>query len=159
RRHIDATTTGLKSAQYRGRRLVGGLQFSHQLQRGLTMKILVPLDGSTVAEAAVPLALQLACSDNAGLVLLMVTNVHPPPEPAPCDPDVAPIRDAQSYLDTARQHLASTHCNVSTAVWRGAPAAAIIRAAQHYGAERIVMTSHGRSGLERDVFGSVADAV
>jgi nucleotide-binding universal stress UspA family protein len=123
------------------------------------MKILVPLDGSTTAEAAVPLALQLARGDNVGLVLLMVANVHPVPDPAPCEPDVAPIREAHTYLDTARNHLASGYRDVSTAVWRGAPAAAIVRAAQEYGVDRIVMTSHGRSGKEREIFGSVADAV
>jgi|SRR5215470_8293295 len=123
------------------------------------MKILVPLDGSTTAEAAVPLALQLARGENVGLVLLMVTNVHPLPDPAPCDPDVAPIREAKTYLDTARHHVVSGYRDVTTAVWRGAPAAAIVRAAQEYGVDRIVMTSHGRSGKERDIFGSVADAV
>jgi nucleotide-binding universal stress UspA family protein len=123
------------------------------------MKILVPLDGSTTAEAAVPLALQLARDDNVGLVLLMVTNVHPVPDPAPCEPDVAPIREARAYLETAKHHLASEYPDVFAAVWRGAPAAAIVRAAQEYGVDRIVMTSHGRSGKERDIFGSVADAV
>jgi nucleotide-binding universal stress UspA family protein len=34
-----------------------------------------------------------------------------------------------------------------------------VRAAQDYGADRIVMTTHGRTGRERDMFGSVADAV
>ena len=123
------------------------------------MKILVPLDGSTTAEAAVPLALQLARGENVGLVFLMVTNVHPLPDPAPCEPDVAPIREARSYLDTARNHLAAGYRDVTTTVWRGAPAAAIVRAAQEHGVDRIVMTSHGRSGKERDIFGSVADAV
>jgi nucleotide-binding universal stress UspA family protein len=123
------------------------------------MKILVPLDGSTTAEAAVPLALQLARAENAGVVLLMVTNVHPAPDPAPCDPDVSPVRDAHAYLETARRHLASGYPDVSIVVWRGAPAAAIVAAAQEHRADRIVMTTHGRSGLERDVFGSVADAV
>jgi nucleotide-binding universal stress UspA family protein len=123
------------------------------------MKILVPLDGSVTAEAAVPLAMQLARAENAGLVLLMVTNVHPAPEPAPCDQDLAPIRDAQNYLETARHHLLSSYRDVSTAVWRGAPAATIVRAAQVCGADRIVMTTHGRTGNHREMFGSVADAV
>ncbi len=123
------------------------------------MKILVPLDGSTTAEAAVPLALQLARDENVGLVLLMVTNVHPEPEPAPCEPDLAPVRDAQLYLETARRHLAADYRDVSTAVWRGAPGAAIVAAAGQCAADRIVMTTHGRAGRERDIFGSVADAV
>ena len=86
------------------------------------MKILVPLDGSTTAEAAVPVALQLARGENVGLVLLMVANVHPAPDPAPCEPDVASIREAKAYLDSARHHLASGYRDVSTVVWRGAPA-------------------------------------
>jgi nucleotide-binding universal stress UspA family protein len=123
------------------------------------MKILVPLDGSTTAEAALPLAAELARASGAGLVLLMVMNVHPAPEPAPCEQDLAPIQQAQSYLETARRHLVADSHDVSTTVWRGAPAATIVRAAQVCGADRIVMTTHGRTGAQRDMFGSVADAV
>jgi nucleotide-binding universal stress UspA family protein len=123
------------------------------------MKILVPLDGSAAAEAALPLAVQLARADDAGLVLVTVTNVHPSPDPAPCEQDLAPIREAQNYLETARRHLLGSYRDISTAVWRGAPAAAIVRAAQVCGADRIVMTTHGRTGNQREIFGSVADAV
>jgi nucleotide-binding universal stress UspA family protein len=123
------------------------------------MKLLVPLDGSTTAEAALPLAAELARASGAGLVLLMVMNVHPAPEPAPCDQDLAPIQHAQNYLETARRHLVTDYRDVSTAVWRGAPAATIVRAAQMCGADRIVMTTHGHTGNQRDMFGSVADAV
>jgi nucleotide-binding universal stress UspA family protein len=123
------------------------------------MKIIVPLDGSTTAEAALPLALQLARTDKAALVLLMVTNIHPSPDPAPCEPDLVPIRDAQLYLDTTRRQLAPDYSEISTTVWRGAPAAAIVQAAMQYGADHIVMTTHGRTGNPRDMFGSVADAV
>jgi nucleotide-binding universal stress UspA family protein len=123
------------------------------------MKILVPLDGSTTAEAALPLALQLARTEKAALVLLTVTNVHPASDPAPCEPDLVPIHDAQLYLDAARRQLAPDYDVASTAVWRGAPAAAIVRAAMEYGADYIVMTTHGRTGNTRDMFGSVADSV
>jgi nucleotide-binding universal stress UspA family protein len=123
------------------------------------MKILVPLDGSTAAEAAVPVAVQLARAENAGVILMTVTNVHPAPAPAPVEPELVPIRNAEAYLATARRELAADYANVVTAVWRGTPAAAIVRAAHEYGAERIVMTTHGRTGVQRDMFGSVADAV
>jgi nucleotide-binding universal stress UspA family protein len=123
------------------------------------MKILVPLDGSRTAEAALPLAQQLARTEKGALVLLMVANIHPAPDPAPCEPDLAPIRDAQNYLDTARRQLSHDYRDVSTVVWRGTPAAAIIRAAAQYGADHIVMTTHGRTVNQRDMFGSVADAV
>src|SRR5215470_18999341 len=91
------------------------------------MKILVPLDGSSTAEAALPLAVQLARAENAGLVLLMVTDVHRAPDPAPCEPELVPIHDAQIYLDTIRRHLVPDLEDVMTTVWHGAPAAAIIR--------------------------------
>jgi nucleotide-binding universal stress UspA family protein len=123
------------------------------------MKILVPLDGSTTAEAALPLAAELARASGAGLVLLMVMNVHPAPDPAPCEQDLAPIKEAQNYLETARRHLVMNDRDISTAGWRGAPAATIVRAAQVCGADRIVMTTHGRTGNQRDMFGSVADTV
>ena len=123
------------------------------------MKILVPLDGSRTAEAALPLALQLARTEKGALVLLMVANIHPAPDPAPCEPDLVPIRDAQIYLDTARRQIGPDYRDVSAVVWRGAPAAAIVRAAMQYDADHIVMTTHGRTGNQRDMFGSVADAV
>jgi nucleotide-binding universal stress UspA family protein len=123
------------------------------------MKILVPLDGSVTAEDAVPVALHLARAHDAGLVLLTVVHVHPLPDPAPVDADLVPIRHAEGYLATARRRLTADYPNVLTAVWRGTPAAAIVRAAGDYGADRIVMTTHGRTGRERDMFGSVADAV
>ena len=123
------------------------------------MSILVPLDGSTIAEAAIPVALQLARADNARLVLLMVTSPHPAPDPAPVEPDLVPIRSAEQYLAAARQRCAADYPNVVTAVWRGSAAAAIVRAAQDYRIGRIVMTTHGRTGALREMFGSVADAV
>jgi nucleotide-binding universal stress UspA family protein len=123
------------------------------------MKILVPLDGSTTAEAAVPIALRLARAENATLTLLMVTSAHAAPDPAPVEADLVPIRAAQGYLESARRRLAADYPSVSTAVWRGTAAAGIVRAAQEYGVDQIVMTTHGRTGAERDMFGSVADAV
>jgi nucleotide-binding universal stress UspA family protein len=123
------------------------------------MKILVPLDGSTAAEAAVPVALRLARTENASLVLFTVIGAHRMPDPAPSEVDLVPIRTAEAYLDSVKRRLAGDYPNVSTAVWRGTPAAAIVRAAQEYKVNEIVMTTHGRTGAERDMFGSVADAV
>jgi nucleotide-binding universal stress UspA family protein len=122
------------------------------------MKILVPLDGSRTAEAAVPVAARLASKRGAQLVLLSVATLHARHEPVPAEVEIAPVQDARSYLHEARQRLAPD-ADVVTAVWIGAPAAAIIRAAHTYGVEMIVMTTHGRSGREREMFGSVADAI
>jgi nucleotide-binding universal stress UspA family protein len=122
------------------------------------MKILVPLDGSEMAETAIPVALNLARGSRAALVLLTVSNREAPSEAAPADLTLAPIREAQSYLEAARSHLAGD-VEVSAAVWRGIPSASILAAADAHGADTIVMASHGRSGREREMFGSVAEAV
>jgi nucleotide-binding universal stress UspA family protein len=123
------------------------------------MKILVPLDGSRTAEAAIPIALRLVREPRTSLVLVAVANVHLHQEPAPAEPEIAPIQEARSYLDTARAHLIPDGEGVATAVWSGPAAAAIVKAAQTYAVDMIVMTTHGRTGRERDMFGSVADAV
>jgi nucleotide-binding universal stress UspA family protein len=123
------------------------------------MKILVPLDGSETAESAVPIALRLVREPRTSLVLVSIANVRTGPEPAPADRELAPIQEARSYLDCATSHLVPDTEGVVTEVWTGPAAAAIIKAAQAHGADMIVMTTHGRTGRERDMFGSVADAV
>lgn len=123
------------------------------------MKILVPLDGSQTAEAAIPIALQLVREPKTSLVLLAVATLRPGQEPARADEELAPIQEARAYLDSARSHLMPATEGVESTVWSGPAAATIIKAAQSYGADMIVMTTHGRSGRERDMFGSVADAV
>jgi nucleotide-binding universal stress UspA family protein len=123
------------------------------------MKILVPLDGSQTAEAAIPIALRLVREPKSSLVLLAVATIRPGQEPAPAEEDMAPIQEARTYLDTARHHLMPATEGVETVVWSGPAAATIIKAAQSHGADMIVMTTHGRSGREREMFGSVADAV
>jgi nucleotide-binding universal stress UspA family protein len=123
------------------------------------MKVLVPLDGSRTAEAAVPIALRLAGEPKTSLVLLGVANVRVSQDPAPAEPEIAPIQEARSYLEAAKDRLMPDASGVLTTVWSGPAAAAIIKAAQSYGVDMIVMTTHGRSGRERDMFGSVADAV
>jgi nucleotide-binding universal stress UspA family protein len=77
-------------------------------------RILVPLDGSAAAEAAVPVALELARSSRGTLLLLRVTDVRFDQEPSPVEAGLAPIREAESYLRALR----------------GSPAAAIVRAAR-----------------------------
>jgi nucleotide-binding universal stress UspA family protein len=70
-----------------------------------------------------------------------------------------PIREAESYLRAITARLGVTREQVATFVWRGSPASAIVKAAQHYQADVIVMTTHGRAGREKEMFGSVAEAV
>jgi nucleotide-binding universal stress UspA family protein len=123
------------------------------------MKILVPLDGSRTAEAALPIAVRLASDPEMSLVLMAVADVRVNQDPAPAEPEIAPIQEARSYLEAAKGRLLPATEQVFTTVWSGPAAAAIVRAAQTYRVDMIVMTTHGRSGRQRDMFGSVADAV
>lgn len=88
-----------------------------------------------------------------------MANVRVGQEPAPAEPEIAPIQEARSYLEAARGHLTPDAEGVVTTVWSGPAAAAILKAAETYGVDMIVMTTHGRSGRERDMFGSTADAI
>jgi nucleotide-binding universal stress UspA family protein len=133
-------------------------------------RILVPLDGSALAEAVLPCAEQFARLTGAALTLVQV--VEPLPEPlrlrAPrrsypgpgggeLTAQAAAERAAAGYLAGVAQRLATAGLAVTTRVLAGQAAAQIIQAGQE--ADLIVMATHGRSGIGRWVYGSVADKV
>lgn len=102
----------------------------------MTQPILVPLDGSQLAEQALPYAQKLA-EPGCQLILL----------------EVGQDDDDLGLLDRHADSCAS----LETAV--GDPAEQILGAAKELGVGLIVMTTHGRGALGRWAFGSVADAV
>jgi nucleotide-binding universal stress UspA family protein len=123
-------------------------------------KILVPLDGSALAEAAIETAVDLAAGGHVTYFLIRAAEAHTLPGGDPTDAQVEVVRQAEEYLDAARGRLAKRGiANVSTSVWYGPAAAAIIEGARLNKADLIVMSSHGRSGLGRLILGSVAEAV
>lgn len=119
--------------------------------------ILVPLDGSTLAERALPYAQRLAAAATGRITLLWV--LHPPPPSAAGDPlrEVTPRREAEAYLRGLTEPLGPVP--VEAVVVEGDPAPEILAAAAQRGSELIVMATHGRSGIGRWIYGSVADAV
>lgn len=121
-------------------------------------KVLVPLDGSTLAETAMWRAAEMA---NGGTVsLLRAAEAHTLPGADPVDAQVTAVREAEEYLASAAKRLhAGGVKNVETHVWYGPAAAAIVEAAQVQKADLIVMSTHGRSGLGRLILGSVAESV
>jgi nucleotide-binding universal stress UspA family protein len=122
--------------------------------------ILVPLDGSTLAEAALPPAIDLARDRGARLILLRATEAHAAPLADPAEAQVAAVRGAETYLAGVRTRINTAELpTVDTSVWYGPPAEAIVEAARFRGADLIVMSSHGRTGLGRLVLGSVAETV
>jgi nucleotide-binding universal stress UspA family protein len=119
--------------------------------------ILVPLDGSIGAEAALRFAVELALKDGARLVLLRAAEAHALPTTDPVEAQVAVMREAEEYLRGARERvLASGVGAVEVAAWYGPPAESILEAASARDADLIVMASHGRRGVARLVLGSVA---
>lgn len=122
--------------------------------------ILVPLDGSALAEAALVPAVELAKERGAKLVLLRAAEAHTRPMSDPTEAQVAVVRDAEHYLAGVRDRAQRGGVtDVDASVWYGQPAQAIVEAARYRKADLIVMSSHGRSGLGRLVLGSVAERV
>lgn len=124
-----------------------------------TNKILVPLDGSDMAEAAVDEALQLARPDSM-LVLLRAAEARTLPGADVIAAQIAAVGEAETYMAALKGTLEKRGVRqVETHVWYGSAAAAILEAARVNKVDLIVMTTHGRSGLGRLIFGSVAESV
>jgi nucleotide-binding universal stress UspA family protein len=124
-------------------------------------KILVPLDGSLFAEAALPKAVELIRnSDEATLILLRAAVATTLPGVDPTDAQVTAVREAEEYLETVATRLRQDGIpGVRTSVWYGAAAPAILEAARIANPDLIMMSTHGRSGISRLVVGSVAESV
>jgi nucleotide-binding universal stress UspA family protein len=121
--------------------------------------ILVPLDGSPLAELALTHAADLARDKGAKLVLLRAAEARTLVGD-PTEAQVAAVREAEEYLTATRERVVRTGVSdVEVSVWYGPPAEAIVDAARYRNAGLIVMSSHGRSGLGRLVLGSVAETV
>jgi nucleotide-binding universal stress UspA family protein len=144
-------------------------------------KILVPLDGSKLAECALPYAEELAKScDTAEVILISVTEQIRGRTRAPeayeryqasddtgvekVDSEIAVTfgkleRQALRYLGRIAKRLEAKGIEVCTEVLFWPPAKAIVAYAEQNGVSIIVMSSHGRSGPSRSAHGSVADKV
>lgn len=120
--------------------------------------ILVPLDGSMLAELALKPAVELAREKDAKVVLLRAAEAHTTVAD-PTEAQVAVVREAEDYLARVRARVLEGGIAVETSVWYGRPSEAIAEAARYRNADLIVMSSHGRSGLGRLVLGSVAESV
>ncbi len=125
-------------------------------------RILIPLDGSEFAEAALPHARALAACTGAELVLLRVAVQ---PLYGSISPDSSPsIRadteaEASAYLDRVAGELRAAGFRVTAETCTGPVAETILDYAAGIRADLIVMSTHGRSGLARWFIGSVADKI
>lgn len=134
-------------------------------------KILIPLDGSKLAECALAYAEDLAkgCSTDE-VILVSVTEriegYRPIDDPSqPMGMKLAPEaagkmeKQAQQYLKRIAKSIEAKGVKVSTEVLFGDPAEEVAIYSRHPGCDIIVMSSHGRSGASRWIHGSVADKI
>ena len=117
--------------------------------------ILVPLDGSALAEAALPQAERVA--QRAGGSIVLVRAVHGGVM-APAAQSAA-LADAELYLQAVTDDVASHGCRVRHDAFVAEPAEGILLAAQANKADVLVMSTHGFTGLRHALLGSVAEEV
>ena len=133
-------------------------------ERALVYKrALVPLDGSIVAEGIIPFVLEIAGPLDMQVVLLRVVVPVPPTVV-----DAGPVvfgnveklcAEAEEYLVPFAAELRAKGVRATTQVRRGEPVSEILAGVREAKADLIMMTTHGRRGFGRLLFGSVAEAV
>ena len=131
-------------------------------------KILVPLDGSELSERALQPAVHIAKKVYAEIVLLRVMVLDLATIGGGMSPHNYELRqlyerndrlEAESYLQTIETEWHGAGVVMHARVATGAPPEMILQAAEESGADLIVMSTHGRTGLNRLLYGSVAEAV
>jgi nucleotide-binding universal stress UspA family protein len=146
----------------------------------MAKKYLVGLDGSSLAEAALPYAELFARATHASVVLVRVVQIDELPPELPEEPvpgqalptnpsnrgfasDLAREQRAQSeaehYLQAIAEQMGKNGVVAEVVVAVGDPATVLVEEAQLRDAALIILSTHGRSGLGRWIYGSVADAV
>jgi nucleotide-binding universal stress UspA family protein len=133
---------------------------------GRYRKIVVPLDGSPLAERAIPHALDVARDNgDAEVILLSVlaAPAHDLPDPLALSRSSAQAAEAREqvsqYLARVQTEYADDECACSlrSEIIEGTPVPALICGyCKENGVNLIVMSTHGRTGLSRLLFGSVA---
>lgn len=140
-------------------------------------RVLVPLDGSELAEKALHHARTIAAP---GAEIILLAAIDPPEyisysmygtQPLPpqavaarTDVDYPSLTremtdQTEAYLEQVSGELREAGFNVRHIVEVGAPADVIIQIAESASADAIVMSTHGRSGLSRWILGSVTNKV
>ncbi|MBT9584633.1 universal stress protein [bacterium] len=128
-------------------------------------KILVPLDGSSAAEAAIEMACSLARLVSGQIILVRCTVLQgnfgdPPGFPIPQEAIEAEVHYCETYLkDHAAQIREQGLVAEIQVLGSGDTASEIIAAAKDLSCQLIVLTSHGRSGMKHFLLGSVAEKI
>jgi nucleotide-binding universal stress UspA family protein len=129
--------------------------------------VLVPLDGSKLAEEALPHALNIL-APRGKITLLSAVDVPEVPMYGYYPPTTVPdyeaakeelLPQAKTYLENIAKHLGKDDIQIVLEAQIGEPAHVITEVAEKLHVDAIVMSTHGRSGLGRWLFGSVTQKV
>lgn len=135
---------------------------------GQLSKIVVPLDGSEAAEAALPFGEELAKVLGLEIILIRAMGVETTVQFGPAVVNTCPVSTrvlerldvvASGYLAGLATTLKNKGLKVQWELLRGSPGPRIVEFAKETSNSMVVMTTHGRSGLRRWILGSVADQV
>ena len=127
--------------------------------------ILVPLDGSRRAQDILPHVEDMAQRYGAKLVFLQVIEPPPPVVGPEGDMTLHQLeigrwqKEAEHYLSGLQAEFREKGIDVRPRVVHGPVVEAVIKAAQEENADLIALESHGRSGLSRVFYGSVAAGI
>jgi nucleotide-binding universal stress UspA family protein len=122
-------------------------------------RILVPLDGSSLAEAVLPQVQELAKALGAELFLVRAAVAHVFPGADPSEEEIDVVRKAEEYVTEVAGRLRDAGIPIHTAVRYGEAAEEILEHIRDNAVDLVAMSTHGRSGLSRLVLGSVAEQV
>lgn len=131
-------------------------------------KILVCLDGSKLAEQIIPYAAEQASRFGSSLVLFQVVSLANLPAPTGIESVPVAVPDdqlaeaeaaAKDYLEGLALPIQQKGLKVQCVTKIGRPAESIVSYAEENKFDLVAIATHGRSGLKRLVFGSVADYV
>ena len=131
--------------------------------------LLVPLDGSVLAEKALPKALQIVAPGGRITLVLVVDipqlpisgyDLMSPTSPWTTEGTVNEIvARSRSYLEAMADSIRNQGLHAGVLVEYGDPATAVVTVARERKVDAIIMSTHGRSGLRRWLFGSVTRRV
>ena len=123
-------------------------------------RLLVPLDGSALAEQAIGQAIAIARAAKAEIDLVLVHQPFPFEDVGDTSRLDALLNEEHRYIESIVAEITSgSPVPVTHVIMKGAATEMICRRIEDVQADLVVMTSHGRTGLSRAWLGSVADSV
>jgi nucleotide-binding universal stress UspA family protein len=123
-------------------------------------KILVPLDGSEVAEAILPAVETCAKAFNSTITIVRAYYAHVFPGVDPVEAQANATREAEDYVHSVEERLKAKGVSVNSHTTFEADAAkAILDYCARYDVDLVMMSTHGHGAIGHWLLGSVAEKV